>query len=66
MLLVTDAWFDVLTAAPGVDRPAALLMAGCAELPVAVLCAAVAWQGLLALAPCQVRWEPRELGAGNR
>ncbi|MGC0419320.1 hypothetical protein [Embleya sp. AB8] len=38
-LLLADAWFDILTAAPGLDRTIALTMAGCAELPLATLCA---------------------------
>lgn len=42
MLLVVDAWFDVMTAAPGADRLSALAMAGFAELPLAVLCAVLA------------------------
>ncbi|WP_328762004.1 hypothetical protein [Streptomyces sp. NBC_00272] len=41
-LLVVDAWFDVTTAAGGGARAAALALAGCAELPLAALCAAVA------------------------
>jgi hypothetical protein len=49
MLLVTDAWFDVLTAAPGLERTVATLMAAGVELPLAAVCAAVAWQALRAL-----------------
>jgi hypothetical protein len=41
-LLVVDAWFDVLTAAPGGELTRALLLAGCCELPVAACCLAVA------------------------
>ncbi|MEU6481700.1 hypothetical protein ABZ858_33445 [Streptomyces sp. NPDC047017] len=41
-LLVTDAWFDTMTAAPGPDRLAALAMALCAELPLAVVCGVLA------------------------
>jgi hypothetical protein len=41
-LLVVDAWFDLLTAAPGADRLLAAVMAGCAELPLAVLCGVIA------------------------
>lgn len=37
-LLLVDAWFDVLTAAPGTDRIIAVLMAAGAELPIAALC----------------------------
>src|SRR6185295_3979610 len=38
-LLVCDAWFDVLTSAPGTERMTAVAMAVLAELPVAVACA---------------------------
>ncbi|MFE9570743.1 hypothetical protein ACFYMW_19840 [Streptomyces sp. NPDC006692] len=41
-LLVMDAWFDVTTAAPGSELATALTLALAAELPMAVLCAAVA------------------------
>ncbi|MBK3574482.1 hypothetical protein JHN63_11785 [Streptomyces sp. MBT65] len=47
VLLTVDAWFDVLTAGPGVL--VALLMAACLELPLAALCTAVAWKALRAL-----------------
>ncbi|GAA3220116.1 hypothetical protein [Actinocorallia longicatena] len=38
-LAFVDAWFDVLTAAPGPGRTAAVLLAVCAELPLALFCA---------------------------
>jgi len=41
-LLVCDAWFDVLTSAPGTERMTAVAMAVLAELPVAVACAMIA------------------------
>ncbi|WNI15416.1 hypothetical protein [Actinacidiphila sp. ITFR-21] len=41
MLLVVDAWFDVMTSS-GADLTAALLMAFAAELPLAAVCAALA------------------------
>ena len=41
-LLAVDAWFDVLTSAPGVDRAVAIAMAAGAELPMAALCAYLA------------------------
>ncbi|MDH6580222.1 hypothetical protein [Kitasatospora sp. MAP5-34] len=41
-LLLVDAWFDIMTAAPGSDLASAVLMAGCAELPLAVACAVLA------------------------
>ncbi len=44
-LLLTDAWFDVLTSAPGRERLTAIAMAACPELPVAALCAVLAVRG---------------------
>jgi hypothetical protein len=41
-LLVCDAWFDVVTSAPGAERMTAVGMAVLAELPVAVACAMIA------------------------
>jgi hypothetical protein len=41
-LILTDAWFDVTTAAPGSSLVTAVLMAACVEIPVSVMCAAVA------------------------
>ncbi|MEU1669455.1 hypothetical protein ABZ547_38950 [Streptomyces sparsogenes] len=41
-LLVVDAWFDTVTAAPGAELYAAVAMAVCAELPLAAVCAALA------------------------
>ncbi len=41
-LLVVDAWFDVMTAAPGADFTSALAMALLIELPLAALCAVLA------------------------
>ncbi|WP_405974461.1 hypothetical protein OG496_41000 [Streptomyces sp. NBC_00988] len=41
-LLLVDAWFDIMTAAPGADLTSAVLMAVCAELPLAGACAALA------------------------
>ena len=38
-LLVTDAWFDVMTAPSGKDRTGAILMACVVELPLAARCA---------------------------
>ncbi|MFD9302059.1 hypothetical protein ACFWCB_05035 [Streptomyces sp. NPDC060048] len=42
-LLVADAWFDVTTSAGG-EQTLALLLAAGAELPLTVVCAAVAWR----------------------
>jgi hypothetical protein len=44
-LLVVDAWFDTVTAAPGADRIAAAAMALGAELPLAVVCVVLATRG---------------------
>ena len=44
MLLCVDAWFDVTTSAGGGDFRMALVMALCAELPLAALCARLALQ----------------------
>ncbi|MFJ9153140.1 hypothetical protein ACIRP7_34930 [Streptomyces sp. NPDC102270] len=41
-LLLIDAWFDTMTAAPGSDFRLAVLMAVFAELPLAVACAVLA------------------------
>ncbi|MEV0282438.1 hypothetical protein AB0I22_39640 [Streptomyces sp. NPDC050610] len=41
-LLTVDAWFDVMTAAPGADFATALAMALLVELPLAALCAVLA------------------------
>ncbi|MDJ0379866.1 hypothetical protein [Streptomyces sp. G-G2] len=41
-VLVLDAWFDVTTSAAGDARVTALVLALCAELPLAALCASVA------------------------
>jgi hypothetical protein len=44
-LLVVDAWFDTVTAAPGADQVSAAAMALGAELPLAVVCAVLAARG---------------------
>lgn len=46
MLLLVDSWFDPVTAGPGSDFAVALAMACFAELPLAVVCALVAWRAL--------------------
>ena len=46
VLLLTDAWFDVTTAAPGQALAVALAMAVLAELPLAYLCARLALRSL--------------------
>ncbi|MFI9718394.1 hypothetical protein ACIHFE_01885 [Streptomyces sp. NPDC052396] len=44
-LLVVDAWFDVLTAAQGADLISAVVLACCAELPMAAVCGLMAVRG---------------------
>ena len=41
-LVFTDAWFDVTTSAPGLAQLTAIVMAAFIEVPVSVLCAALA------------------------
>ena len=41
-LVLTDAWFDVLTSAPGAGKMTAVVLAACVEVPVAGLCATLA------------------------
>lgn len=41
-LVLTDAWFDVTTATPGPALAMSVAMAACVEIPVSLLCAAVA------------------------
>jgi len=50
-LLIADAWFDVLTSAPGADFLQALVLAVGCELPVAACC--------LTLAIATYRGQPR-------
>ncbi|GAA1034122.1 MULTISPECIES: hypothetical protein [Amycolatopsis] len=45
-LLLADAWFDIMTAAPGPDFTLAVLMAVFAEVPLAVVCAVLATRAL--------------------
>jgi hypothetical protein len=41
-LIFVDAWFDVTTSAPGLAQLVAIAMAALVEVPVSVLCAALA------------------------
>lgn len=41
-LLLVDAWFDVMTAAPGTETGAAIASAALAEVPLAILCFVIA------------------------
>lgn len=43
-LFLVDAWFDVTTAAPGLDSTLAWLLAIVFEVPIAVGCAAIGWR----------------------
>jgi hypothetical protein len=45
-LLLTDAWFDICTAAPGFDQRIAVLAAGLLEIPLAVMALTYAWFSL--------------------
>ncbi|MBO2451826.1 hypothetical protein J4573_32395 [Actinomadura barringtoniae] len=51
-LLSVDAWFDVNTAAQGTEKATAIAMAG-VEIPLAALCAALAYRGLKPAQPAQ-------------
>lgn len=42
VLLLIDAWFDITSAPPGSELATAIVMAVCAEVPIAVACAALA------------------------
>lgn len=44
-LLVVDAWFNTMTAAPGADQVSAAAMALGAELPLAGVCVVLAARG---------------------
>lgn len=46
VLLVVDAWFDVVTSAPGTQLATAVAMAVGAELPMAALCLVLALRSL--------------------
>ncbi|MEV5572889.1 hypothetical protein AB0L06_22820 [Spirillospora sp. NPDC052269] len=43
-LLFMDAWFDVLTSAPGAERALSMVLAAGIELPLAVVCAVAAYR----------------------
>lgn len=60
VLLLCDAWFDVTSSVPGVDRSAAVLQAALAEIPIACLSAA------LALPPLRSRLVLRPNSEENR
>ncbi|MFF2363065.1 LPXTG cell wall anchor domain-containing protein [Streptomyces sp. NPDC058122] len=45
-LLLMDAWFDTMTAAPGTETVTALALALCAEIPLALVCARLAVRGV--------------------
>jgi hypothetical protein len=43
-LFLVDAWFDTVTAHIGMDYLQSLTFAWCAEIPLAVFCAIIAWR----------------------
>lgn len=43
-MLVVDAWFDTSTSAKGWDSVTAVVSAVCIELPLAAVCARIAWR----------------------
>jgi hypothetical protein len=45
-LLLIDAWFDVTTATAGSALAESVAMAVLAEIPMAVICATIAWRSL--------------------
>ncbi|MER5467634.1 hypothetical protein ABZX90_12355 [Streptomyces sp. NPDC002935] len=45
-LLLMDAWFDTMTAAPGTETVTALALALCVEVPLALGCARLAVRGV--------------------
>jgi hypothetical protein len=61
--LLTDAWFDLLTASPGRDRAWALVMAILGELPLAGLCFWLAYDSADAIVSAAA---PPASGAGPR
>ena len=54
-LLAADAWFDVMTSAPGAGRAVAIVMAVSAELPVSGLCAVLAFRRFPRRSPAAVQ-----------
>lgn len=46
MLLLVDAWFDVMTSARGFDQTSAIAMAVFLEVPIALLCAVLSVRSL--------------------
>ena len=57
--LLTDAWFDVLTASPGASQLESAVMALAAELPAAAGCVALAVRGVRLLLADKVAAAPR-------
>ncbi|WP_441249609.1 hypothetical protein [Kitasatospora sp. McL0602] len=60
MLLLVDSWFDLMTAGPGRDFAGALAMACFGELPLAVVCAVVAWRPLRVPTPTVNHWKTED------
>ncbi|WP_192808768.1 hypothetical protein [Actinomadura montaniterrae] len=61
-LLTMDAWFDVLTSAPGAERALAVAMAAGLELPLACACAVLA---VRALRPAPASVQPTGIEDGQ-
>jgi len=45
-LLLVDAWFDTVTSRTGIDYLRSLCFAWLAEIPLALVCAVVAWRSI--------------------
>ncbi|NHN57197.1 hypothetical protein G9U51_15605 [Calidifontibacter sp. DB0510] len=65
-LLVTDAWFDITTSAPGEPRVQALLAAALLEIPGAIVCAVLARRGLAEMVRRATHAGAREAEARQR
>ena len=44
--MLLDAWFDILGSTDGAQLATSIAMALCAELPLATVCARLAWRGV--------------------
>ncbi|MBO2459233.1 hypothetical protein [Actinomadura violacea] len=61
-LLTMDAWFDVLTSAPGAERALAVALAAGLELPLACACAVLAVRSLRPVTPAHALPADTDLG----
>jgi len=64
-MLCCDAWFDVTTSRPGDGFLEAIAEAGLAELPLAALCAYIAYDAERFLAATVTRFRRAARGAGS-